>query len=229
MDPATEAAVAQVKLAWWQEEMQRLAAGSAVHPICRYLADLPGAAGVDFTPLLWAARAAAAQISGVPLERGSDLEPQADALWGAPLALVPRLAAAAPAADEESLRACTRWLAAAHYLSRALRDYRREARAGRVAFAVDELMAAGIDNADLAADPPPAHLQAYLEELHGRAEDYFGRAARALPHPQRAQARHLLVLADLGVRHLRRRTASPAGRRLQDLLLAWKTARRAQR
>ncbi len=75
MDPATESAVARLKLAWWQEEMQRLATRSAVHPISIYLAALPGAASADFTPLLAAARAAAAQISGVPLERGADLEP----------------------------------------------------------------------------------------------------------------------------------------------------------
>ena len=28
MDPGTETAVAQLKLAWWQEEMQRLTAGA---------------------------------------------------------------------------------------------------------------------------------------------------------------------------------------------------------
>ncbi len=38
MDPATESSVAHLKLAWWRDEMQRLAAGSAVHPISAYLA-----------------------------------------------------------------------------------------------------------------------------------------------------------------------------------------------
>src|SRR6202020_61920 len=85
MDPATESSVAHLKLAWWQEEMQRLAAGSAVHPISVYLAALPRAGLVDFTPLLTAVRAASAQVSGVPLERSAELEPQSQALWGGPL------------------------------------------------------------------------------------------------------------------------------------------------
>ena len=225
MDPATESSVAHLKLAWWQEEMQRLKQGSAVHPISGYLAALPRAASVDFTPLLSAVNAAAAQVSGAPLERGADLEPQSEALWGEPLALASQLAADVP--DAASLRNCTRALAAAGYLSKAIRDYRREARAGRVPFAIDELLAAGVDNDDLAADRPPPHLQRYLDRLGERAARYFEIAAQALPRAQRGQHRHLLVLAALGLTHLQSRAPRLERRRLKDMLLAWTTARRA--
>jgi phytoene synthase len=227
MDPATDISVAHLKLAWWQEEMRRLAYGSAVHPISVYLAALPRAASVDFTPLLSAVTAAADQVSGVPLERGADLEPQSRALWGDPLALASRLAADVP--DEADLRKCTSALAAAGYLSRAMRDYRREAKAGRVPFAIDELMAAGVDNDDLAADPPPPHLQSYLDGLRKQAAHYFETAAQALPSAERARHRHLLVLAALGLARLNRRAPAPERRRVKDMLLAWMTARRAQR
>jgi phytoene synthase len=227
IDPATDISVAHLKLAWWQEEMQRLAQGSAVHPISVYLAALPRAGSVDLTPLLTAVTAAAAQIGGVPLERGAVLEPQSQALWGDPLALASRLAADVP--DEAGLRNCTRALAAAGYLSRAIRDYRRDARVGRVPFAIDELMAAGVGNDDLAADPPPPHLQIYLDGLRERAAQYFGSAAEMLPRPERARHRHLLVLATLGLARLNRRAPLPERRRFKDLLLAWATARRAQR
>src|SRR5260370_5491706 len=156
-DPATEISVAHLKLAWWQDEMRRLAAGSAVHPICTYLAALPRAAAVDFTPLSAAVAAAAAQVSGAPLERGADLEPQSRALWGDPMALASQLAD--DVCDEAGLRNCTNALPAADYLSKAIRDYRREARVGRVPFAIDELMAAGVDNDRLATEPPPPQLQ----------------------------------------------------------------------
>jgi phytoene synthase len=237
MDPATETAVAHLKLAWWQEEMQRLAAGSAVHPISSYLAGLPRAASADFTPLLAAVNAAAAQVGGVPLERGADLEPHAQALWGGPLALASRLAAGTSdetGSSETDLSHCTAALAAAGYLSQALRGYRREARTGRVPFAVDELMAAGVENEDLIADPPPPHLQTYLDGLRRRAVRYFESAAQALPRAQRRPHRHLLVLAALGLAHLNGRAAPherrpPEGRRLKDMLLAWNTARRAHR
>jgi len=227
MDPATDLSVAHLKLAWWQEEMRRLAQGSAVHPISVYLAALPRAASVDFSPLSAAVMAAAAQVSGVPLERGADLEPQTQALWGDPLAVASRLAD--EVADEAGLRHCTSALAAAGYLSKAIRGYRREARAGRVPFPVDELMAAGIENADLVADPPPPHLQNYLDGLRERAARYFETAARTLPRAQRARHRHLLVLAALGLARLNPRAPAPKRRRLKDMLLAWSTARRAHR
>jgi phytoene synthase len=227
MDPATEIGVAHLKLAWWEEEMQRLAQGRAIHPISSYLGTLPRAALVDFTPLLDAVKAAAAQVGGVPLERGADLEPQTHALGGGPLVLASQLAAEVH--DEGALRHCTGALAAADYLSKAVRDYRREARAGRVPFAVDELMAAGVDNEDLAADSPPPHLFDYLGRLRERALEYFAIAARALPSAQRAQQRHLLVLAALGRSHLNSRSAVLGRRRIKDMLLAWTTARRANR
>jgi 15-cis-phytoene synthase len=227
MDPATEPAVAHLKLAWWQEEMHRLIAGSAVHPISAYLASLPRAAAAGFTPLLAAVDAASLHVSGVPLERGADLEPLSQALWGEPLALVSKLAG--EEADMAGLRRCTSALAAAECLSRAIREYRRQARAGRVPFAVDELIAAGVDNADLLADPPPAHLRGYLDCLRGRAADYFDTAAQALPQAQRISARHLLVLAALGRSQICGRSPAPGPRRLRDMLLAWTTARRAHR
>jgi phytoene synthase len=227
MDPATESTVARLKLAWWQEEMQRLIARSAVHPISTFLAGLPRAASADFSPLLTAVRAAAAQVNGAPLESGADLEPQSRSLWGGPLTLASSLAA--DPVDEAGLRACSSALAAAEYLARAIRDYRREARAGRVPFAVDELLAAGIDNADLQADAPPPRLERYVDRLRARAAGYFDSAAGALPRAQAAQDRHLLVLAALGRRHLGAAAPSSSRRWFQDMFLAWSTARRAHR
>jgi 15-cis-phytoene synthase len=225
MDPGTEISVAHLKLAWWQEEMHRLTQGSAVHPISLYLAALPRAAQVDFTPLSAAVAAAAAQVSGAPLERGSDLEPQSRALWGGPMALVSQLAD--DVRDETGLRNCTSALAAADYLSKAIRGYRRDAQIGRVPFAIDELLAAGVDNDDLATDPPPAHLQSYLDGLRTRAARYFETAAQALPRAQRARHRHLPVLAALGQARLNSRAPSTERRWWKDMLLAWTTARRA--
>ena len=226
LDPATETSVAHLKLAWWREEIRRLAAGSGVHPISGYLAGLPRAASVDFAPLLTAIDSAAAQAGGVPLERGADLERQSRA-WGGPLALASLLAADVP--DETDLRNCTAALAAARYLSRAIRGYRREARAGRVPFAIDELLAAGVGNDDLVADPPPPHLQSYLDGLRDRAAGYFEKAAQTLPRAERSRQRHLLVLAALGLARLNGRAAPEGRRRLKDMLLAWTTARRASR
>jgi len=226
MDPGTEASASRIKLAWWQEEIQRLIARAPVHPICVYLASLPRAGEVDFRPLSLAVDASLTELSGVPLERTAELEPHACALRSGPLEVASRLAA--DGADEVGLGNCLRALAVADYLARAIRDYRRQARLGRVPFAVEELLAAGLDNADLCADQPPAKLEAYLEQKRALAARSYESAALALPAACRPRQRHLLILAALGLKHLQRRTSTLESARLQDMLLAWSTARRAQ-
>jgi 15-cis-phytoene synthase len=225
MDPASEPTAARIKLAWWQEEMRRLAAGAPIHPIGTYLKSLPRAAQVDFAPLQWSVAAAAAEVDGAPLERGTDLAPHAHALRANPLAVAASLAGAD--LDAADLSPCIHALAEAEHLSRSIGDYRRAARAGRVSFPVDELMAAGIDNADLAADQAPSRLETYLERLRVRATQGFEVAAQSLPRALKAQQRHLLVLAALGLKQLRQRSPTHKTLGPQDMLLAWNTARRA--
>jgi phytoene synthase len=225
IDPATEPGAARLKLAWWQEEVGRLCVGTAVHPIGVYLLSLPRAGEVDFAPLAIAIDAAVAETNGAPLERGTDLESHARALRAAPLAVASRLAAAD--VDAAGLDRCLGSLAAAGYLARAVRDYRRDARSGRVPFAVDELLAAEIDNADLCAAEPPAQLARYLQALRARAAFGYQTAADALPVSCRSQQRHLLVLAALGSKHLARQSTALESGGMRDMLLAWSTARRA--
>jgi phytoene/squalene synthetase len=112
-------------------------------------------------------------------------------------------------------------------LSRSVRDYRREARSGRVPFAVDELLAEGIDNADLTAATAPDRLDRYLRRLHERAMQGYASAAELLPPTRRSEQRHLLVLAALGLKHLQKGVPTLETRGLKDMLLAWRTARRA--
>jgi 15-cis-phytoene synthase len=228
-DPATEISAAELKVGWWQEEMRRLAQGSPVHPISRYLADLPRAGSVDFRPLAAAIDAVARQAAGAPLERGSELHAHSAALYANPLLMAARLARGADAAAESSVHGSLSSLAAAHYLAAAAAGYRREANRGRVTFAVDELLAAGIENADLGAAEPSPRLQAYLHDVRARAARLFAAAARDLPPAERAAMRHLLVLAALGAKHLNGGRSDARGFRLDDLYLAWTTARRAAR
>jgi 15-cis-phytoene synthase len=198
MDPGTEAGAAQIKLAWWEEEVRRLAAGRPVHPVSCYLAALPRAPQADFTQLNAAIMATAAQIAGVPIERGAALEAHAYSLLGCPLLVGAQLAGERCAGTH--LRVCASALSAADYLARAIAGYRRDARSGRMPFAIDELLAAGIENADLLAIEPPSHLQRYLAELRDRTAGYYALAQRTLPREERPQNRHLLVLAALGLR-----------------------------
>jgi phytoene synthase len=230
MDPAAEASAARLKIAWWQDEIGRLARGAPLHPITCFLGTLPRAASVDFAPLGASLEAAARQIAGAPLEHGSELAAHSAALRAVPLAIAARLAgvpapqSGAGSAAESAAGA----LAQADYLADALADYRRAAQCGRVIFPVDELLAARIEDADLTADEPPPRLQAYLDGQRRRAAEFYA-AAESLPRAERAALRHLLVLAALGAMRMRERAAGTSGQRLFDLYFAWTTARRAAR
>ena len=204
--------------------MQRLAQGSGAHPISRYLRALPRSAEVDWSPLLQAVEAAATQIGGAPWERRADLEGQSQALWGGPMELASRLAA--DPVDQDGVGRCIRALAAAEYLAQALSDYRRDARMGRVSFAIDDMLAAGITNGELAADVAPGSVQAYLVRQRADAARYFETACTALPTLEQPRQRHLLILAALGRQRLDADAHSRV-RRVSDMLLAWTTARRA--
>jgi phytoene synthase len=229
IDPSTERSAAQIKLAWWQEEILRLADGVPIHPIGIYLKSLPRAAVVNFGPLSATIDAALQEVNGAPLERAADLAPHACALRAGPLALVSQFSEDRPSddRDEPALRECLNALAIADYLSRSVRDYRREARCGRVPFAVDELLAQGIENDDLTAATAPARLDGYLRRLRERALQGYASVPKILPPDSRSAQRHLLVLAALGLKHSQRRAPAPKVHVLQDMLLAWRTARRA--
>jgi phytoene synthase len=226
LDAGTDAGVAQIKLVWWRDEIRRLAGGAPLHPITRHLAALPHASSACFAELEAALEAVAAEAGGVPVERAGDLEGHADALHGIAQRVAARLGE--PRADSPGLLACTAALAAGEYLARALGDYRSEARRGRIPFPVDELLAAGIDNDDLAATVPSPHVAGYLENLRRTAAGHFSTAAAALDPRERPALRHLAVLARLGARHLQAgRSPSVADFRFADLYNAWSTARRA--
>jgi phytoene synthase len=225
IDPASDASVAQIKLTWWRDEIRRLVAGSPLHPVTRYIARLPHADAARLSELERVVEAAAAQLAGVPLERAGELEPHAGSLYGIPLLAAVQLTNPLQAGEA---RACIGALAAAEYLSRALADYRREARAGRVPFPVDELLAAQIDNDDLTAEHAPPRLQIYLDQLNRRAAVYFATAAHSLSSSATPELRHLMVIATLGIQHLKgRKHPSSADFSLTDLYNAWKAARRA--
>jgi phytoene synthase len=230
LDPATERTVAQIKLAWWREEMARLTAGKPVHPISRHLASQPGAAAAHFAVLTEAVEAAMIELGGVPLELALRLEPHSTALFAGPLRVASLLGGLQPdPADpgRQALERCTQALAMAQYLARALRDYRRDAGTGRVPFAVDELLRAGVENSDLLMPQAPPRLQVYLDRLHRQADTCYTDAARLVPDAARTRLRHLLVLAALGRRHLHAQGRGSAFTALKDMLLAWQTARRA--
>ena len=235
-DPATEASVAHIKLEWWRAEIMRLANQAPAHPITRYIAAMPRAVDADLASLETTVVAASAQVAGAPLERSSDLAAHSWSMYGIPLLIANKLAGPendGAFASGTQASGCIADLATADYLTRAVADYRRDARAGRVPFAVDELLNAGIEDADLSAAEPPPPLLQYLTQLQAHNQQHLRRAAEALqglPGHVRSQQRHLSILVSLGIKHGKEhRSPSSADFRLSDLYNAWNAARHAAR
>jgi phytoene synthase len=224
-DAGIEIAAAQLKIAWWRDELERWASGSPLHPITRWLSGIPGVQGADIAPLRQCIDAVAAQAAGTPLQHADELQAHAAALLGAPLVMAARIAGR----FSGSVLACTNALAVGRYLASAMARYPADARAGRTPFPVDELLAAGIDDGALRSPVPPPALQQYLARLRRRAGACFAAAAAALDPEERPALRHLLVLADLGARQLNRAQRTRAEVSLLDLFHAWGAARRANR
>ena len=175
--------------------MRRLTAGAPVHPISRYLAALPRAGAADFAPL--------DRSHAMPRLRSS-----AARRWNAArisrrmrsaLCAAVRLALASRLAGEvcRSKRPWTlsrgHWRRPIIWRAR-LRDYRREARAGRVPFAVDELLAAGVGQRRSRRRPSrPPHLRSIWRRCAAAPRGYFEvRGRRRCRAPSAARQRHLL-------------------------------------
>jgi phytoene synthase len=230
MDPATDASVAEIKFSWWREEILRLRHGVPVHPISRYLAQWPRTKSPVLEQLTASIDAALMQIARVPLERNFELAPHADRLYGVPLRVAAELAGWDTAGDgpgASAVRRCTAALAVGDYLTRAIGEYRRDLGVGRIAFPIDDLLEARIENGDLAAATPPPHLQNFLSIRREQTQRSFAQAGDLLTMPERSALRHLAVLAALGARRVTAQASAGADFRFTDLYNAWNAARRA--
>lgn len=218
--------VAHARLAWWQEECRRFAAGMPQHPLTRQLATTLGAAvrhadlGGFLDTVTW-------DLAQATFETRRELSAYC-ARWSAAM-LTPllRLASAAPEADAAALGVPLRELELLLALA-------PEARAGRVRLPLDELGAAGCGTETPGRPPWPAPLCALLAARHRQLRAALQGAVAALPLPARAQLRGLVVWIALTCRHSQRaERALPHAARgnvlpaLLDGWRAWRIARRA--
>jgi len=212
-----EHAVAHARLDWWQQELERLASGSARHPLTRALAE------ARREPALLESRLAAAReelAARVP-ESDQDLERWLGAGRGAieaSAALILELANARGAAIA---------LGRALGLLEVMREMRMDARAGRRR--VPE--SSPVSVTEMAADPWPQEVLTQRARLAERARLALGESRPLAPGG--SAARPLLVQAALADRELaalaRRhyeRGGSGAIEAFGGLIHAWRAARR---
>lgn len=228
-DTVSEPGVARLKLQWWEEEIERLFAGTPRHPRTRDL--LPAVEQwslprEEFLGLVMATRD--------ELDRGgySDFPPQLEnALQGS--GSLARLLARTLGCREPALLGAAGRLGAVDQLSRQLRAAMPRARAGRLPLPAETLQTAGANVEDLVHGRPTPALRQALGRQAGRIRSLHAETLESLAPESRSTLTHLRVLAALRlalVRTLEQDEFRDLGCRvsltpLRKLWIAWRCAR----
>lgn len=228
-DMVSEPGIARLKLQWWEEELERLFAGTPRHPLTRVL--LPA---VEQWSLPREEFQGLVMATLDELDRGgySDFPLQLEnALQGS--GSLARLLARTLGCREPATLAAAGRLGAVDQLSRQLRDAMPRARAGRLPLPAETLQAAGANADDLVHGRPTPALRLALGRQAGRIRDLYTETLESLAPESRSTLTHLHVLAALRlalVDTLEQDEFRDLGCRvsltpLRKLWIAWRSAR----
>jgi phytoene synthase len=224
--------VAHARLAWWQQELERLAAGRPQHPITRSLAAAAGARRPDWAPLQRLLGAASLELARVTFADDAEL----DLYLGAASAPLHALAATLAVDTAGTAPAAARFgtdLGAALRLIEIIDTLRHEAPRGFIALPQSWLTSANLTVEAVQSGRDPA-IATVLERAAALAGSRLRAALAALPREQRAgvtgqlalAAGYTLRLADWRRRRFDPASAPPALRPLATLWTCWRAARR---
>ena len=226
VDDCRDPQVARLKLAWWNEEIDRLYAGAPRHPVGQALAPVLRASAID--------RAQLQEIldgMAMDLERSGYADFKALQLYCHRVAgVVGQIAAQILGYRQRATHKYAHDLGVALQLTNIIRDVGEDARRGRIYLPRDELAQFGVAPAQiLRAQPSPA-FRALMEHQWRRAEDYYARAFAALPRADRKSQRAGLAMGAIYralLREMRRDGFQVLDRRyaLTPLRKFWLTAR----
>ena len=226
VDDCRDPQVARLKLAWWNEEIDRLYAGAPRHPVGQALAPVLRASAID--------RAQLQEILDgmtMDLERSGYADFKALQLYCHRVAgVVGQIAAQILGYRQRATHKFAHDLGVALQLTNIIRDVGEDARRGRIYLPRDELAQFGVAPAHiLRAQPSPA-FRALMEHQCRRAEDYYARAFAALPRADRKSQRAGLAMGAIYralLREMRRDGFQVLDRRyaLTPLRKFWLTAR----
>lgn len=226
-DECRDPGVAQAKLAWWRDEVDRLYDGVPQHPVTRALREAVEPYGIAREQLLEI-------MDGVEM----DLFQQRYADFRALRLYCHRVAGVVGEVSAQifgySERATLKYaalLGLAFQLTNIIRDVGEDARRGRIYLPLDELDAHGVREGDILAGRHHEAFHRLMEFQYQRAAAAYEEALSRLPAADRRRQRPGLVMAAIyralleeirldGFRVLQHRIALPP---LRKLLIAWRT------
>lgn len=230
VDECREAGVARTKLAWWQEELNRLFADQPEHPVSHALA-------VHLDQLSPHRDYLRDMINGAEMDLDYDAYPSFKELrlycqrLGGSMGI---LAAEILAYEDPRTVQFARELGIALQLVDLLCSVRVDAQKGRFHIPEDEMQRFKVDHADLLQPHTSEQVRELLKFQAERARTHYHRALQQLPEQDRYCQRSQIILGELamylldeietdGYRILEHRIALTP---LCKFWLAWRTARR---
>jgi len=227
VDECQDPQLAATKLAWWRQEVARLARGQAQHPVSQALQAASSEYGLPPEQLQEI-------IDGMEmdLQQSRYLDFRALSLYCHRVAgVVGLLAAEIFGYQDRRTRKYAHDLGLAFQLTNIIRDVGEDARRGRIYLPIDELQRFEVPAADILNARHTENFRRLMNFQVERAESYYAQAIAQLPAVDRRQQRPGLVMAAIyrtlldeirrdGCQVLRQRTSLTP---LRKLWIAWRT------
>lgn len=229
-----EPAIAQMRLAWWREEILRLDKGQARHPVGQAVAAVMAESQLEGDYLLELLDGIEMDLEGTQPADESGLMLYLHRNSGVLHELIAQVCGLNDATRERGVRKYAQCLGQGVRLVEIARDLQSDARSGRCYVPATWMAESGVDLADLTRSEARPGLDGLLRRICDEAGTRLATAAAALPAGERPRQRTGLVLLSLytalGREIAKRgsppaRTGAPTG--LGAVLRAWNAARRA--
>jgi len=190
VDECTELKVAQVKLAWWKEEIQNLYKGNPIHPVTKALQPFIHAFHLSEEHFLEI-------IDGMEMDlnfnRYEDFK-QLQLYCYRVASVVGILSAQIFGFRNRKTLKFAHDLGLAFQLTNIIRDVGEDARRNRIYIPLDELARFGVSEEDILRSRQSETVKQLLEFQIERAESYYDRALNELPEEDRKSQRVGLIM-----------------------------------
>lgn len=191
VDECTELKVAQVKLAWWKEEIQNLYKGKPIHPVTKALQPFIQSFHLGEEHFIEI-------IDGMEMDlnfnRYQDFK-QLQLYCYRVASVVGILSAQIFGFDNRKTLKFAHDLGLAFQLTNIIRDVGEDARRNRIYIPLDELAKFGVTEEEILRSRESDAVKQLLEFQIERAESYYDRALKELPAEDRKSQRVGLIMA----------------------------------
>lgn len=187
--------LADVKLAWWREEIGRFAAGAPTHPATLALADTERGQAIQSALLLEIVDGMAMDLAQTRYADFKSLKLYCYRVAGVVGEIAASIFDGTRGADDRQVRRYAHELGLAFQLTNIIRDVGEDARRGRIYLPLDELARFGVTEADLLGGRDTAAFKALMQFQYERAVAHYDSALAALPVSAKRAQRPGLVMA----------------------------------